>query len=81
MALFIKYLQGCKPLLIVNISVVSSHVLLHVHFRVDFAFGGAATGQEGLHLRAVLFEVVVVNVLDAVDVKDRRLMEVMRERH
>jgi hypothetical protein len=47
----------------------------------DFALGGAAPGQEGLHLRPVLFKVIVIYVLDAVNVEDRRLVEVVRKRH
>jgi hypothetical protein len=39
--------------LVVEVTVVSAHVLLNIDFRVYFALGGAAAGQEGLYLWAV----------------------------
>lgn len=45
----------------------------------NLALGGASAGQEGLDLRAILLEVVVVHILDSVHVENWRLMEVMGE--
>lgn len=81
MPLFVEYLQRSEALLIVEVTILCTHITLDVDFGIDFSFGGAAAGQEGLDLRSVLIEVVVIDVLDPVDVEDRRLVKVVTERH
>ena len=57
---------------------------IRVSFRnglTDFSLGRATTRQESLDLRTILIQVVVIDVLNAVDVEDRRLVEVVSERH
>ena len=75
--LLIEDLARNKPLLVVDGVIGRAHVLHDVHLWRHFPLHGATLGQEGLDLRTVLFNVIIGNMLDAIDVVGWRLMQVV----
>ena len=63
-------------MLVISRPVILTHVFHHPHFGRYFALHRPSLGQERLNLRAVLLNVEIVNVLDAVDIERWRLMQI-----
>ena len=81
-------------MLIVSVLILSAHIILHPYLRsytlnklnkaviiTYFSFGCTSACQESLNLGTVFLEVVVIHILNAINEKHRRLVEVMSERH
>lgn len=76
----IQHLARGKPLLVVDVPVSGAHVLHDCNFGRHLSFGGPPLGEEGLDGGRVLVDVPVLQVLDAVDVHVRRVVEVVHKR-
>lgn len=76
----IQLLARRQSLLPVDRFVISSHVIDYGYLSRHFAFACPTFLQEGLDLRLVLSDVIIVYVLNTIYIKLRRMVKVMRER-
>jgi hypothetical protein len=76
----IKVLSRHESLLHVYLAVVSAHVIHDCNLGWNFSLGGPSSLKECLNLGLVLGDIVVVDVLNAIHIEHRRVVEIMRER-
>ena len=74
--IIIKELPGRQSLLVISGGVLIAHIFHNLSLRWDFPFHCSPLREKSLDLRPVFFYIIIVYLLMAFYVEDRRLMEV-----